>query len=208
MLETSTGPRPSELTGKYLRTRMLDLEPWDNAPTHWLYSIVVIPATTGRTARSTVQQDGVNCVNTFGMDEGGAQASIAQEGGAQASIAQEGGAQASIAQEGGAQASIAQEGGAQASIAQEGGAQASIAQEGGAQASIAQEGGARGRAAPVSTDRSSFTATAGVCHAERSMDTASASTTPGGCHPALSIAFAGGPACLPHHLQWDNCMCL
>ncbi|RXM32371.1 Follistatin-related protein 5 [Acipenser ruthenus] len=29
-LETGTGPRPSALTGKYLRTQMLDLKPWDN----------------------------------------------------------------------------------------------------------------------------------------------------------------------------------
>ncbi|MGH0164270.1 UNVERIFIED_CONTAM: hypothetical protein FKN15_048165 [Acipenser sinensis] len=33
-LETGAGPRPSTLTGKYLKTRMLDLEPWDNDP--WL----------------------------------------------------------------------------------------------------------------------------------------------------------------------------
>ncbi|MGH0161459.1 UNVERIFIED_CONTAM: hypothetical protein FKN15_041222 [Acipenser sinensis] len=31
-LETGTGPRPSALTGKYLRTQMLDLKPWDNDP--------------------------------------------------------------------------------------------------------------------------------------------------------------------------------
>ncbi|MGH0124651.1 UNVERIFIED_CONTAM: hypothetical protein FKN15_036724 [Acipenser sinensis] len=29
-LETGTGPRPSALTGKYLQTWMLDLQPWDN----------------------------------------------------------------------------------------------------------------------------------------------------------------------------------